>query len=119
MTIRRITDISVVDLSQDMEIEVSRPLVKSSPKMAEPYVSKFPTTSKYPWRELGIGQSFAVGKQESKIATLRSHAWKMGKKLGKKFRVIDHGEDGYEVGCIGVDAGNETSEDNAKERLWK
>ncbi len=56
--------------------------------------------SKYFWAEVPIGKSFAVPRENIKFGVLRSLASKSGKKLGKKFRVIDHGEGPYEVACL-------------------
>lgn len=71
----------------------------SSPEMGKS-APKENKTAKYPWRTMEIGTSFAVGKDEAKLGTLRSRCWKMGKKLGKKFSVVDHGDKGFEVGRV-------------------
>lgn len=55
--------------------------------------------TKYPWRELTVGTSFFVPKEEVKEATLRSLAYKTGKRLGCIFKVVRH-DTGYEVGMI-------------------
>ena len=54
---------------------------------------------KYPWAEVPTGKSFTINdKSAIKFKVLRSLASKMGKKLGRKFRVAEH--DGcYEVNC--------------------
>lgn len=59
----------------------------------------------YPWRALGVGQSFAVPKDFIKLVTLQSLAYRTGKRLGVRFRVVDHGDAGYEVARLSeVDA---------------
>lgn len=56
---------------------------------------------KYPWRTLPVGMSFIVKYGECSHKTLQNHASRMGVKLGKRFRVIDHGEAiGYEVAYV-------------------
>jgi hypothetical protein len=60
-------------------------------------------TRLYPWENTTYGKSFRVPHSEIKFSTLRSQASYWGKRLGKQFKVIDHGVDiGYEVGCIGL-----------------
>ena len=49
------------------------------------------------WKTIEIGQSFAVPLDQGKLANLRSKCWAMGKKLNKKFRVVQH-ENCYEIG---------------------
>lgn len=57
--------------------------------------------AKYPWQELRAGQSFQVSYSEIALDSLRPLASRMGKKFGKRFRVVDHGEKvGYEVACL-------------------
>lgn len=58
--------------------------------------------AKYPWRDMVPGQSFAVEQGETSLNTLRTHAYRMGKKLGKQFRVVNHGAAGIEVACVGI-----------------
>lgn len=58
---------------------------------------------KYPWRDVPLGKSFAVNKVDIKFKVLRSLASKQGKKLGRKFRVIDHSGDSYEVAHVPMD----------------
>lgn len=56
---------------------------------------------KHPWNEVELGKSFVVLHSSGKLETLRASASKWGKKLGKRFRVIDHGVGtGYEVGRV-------------------
>lgn len=52
---------------------------------------------KYPWIEVPAGQSFVVPRTNVTFAALKVMANKAGKKCGKKFVVVDHGEAGYEV----------------------
>lgn len=57
--------------------------------------------AKYPWRIMNVGTSFSVPYSEAKGPSLRSYASLMGKRTGRKFRVIDHGESiGHEVARI-------------------
>lgn len=53
----------------------------------------------FPWDTIECGQSFAVPKDEIKLLTLRPMATAKGKKLNKKFRVVEH-DDCYEVGRL-------------------
>lgn len=47
--------------------------------------------AKYPWRDVPLGKSFTINnKNDIKFKVLRSLASKMGKKLGRKFRVAEH-----------------------------
>lgn len=56
---------------------------------------------KYPFKLLEVGQSFAIPKMMVKDASLRNHASIVGRRLGRKFTVIDHGEQaGYEVARV-------------------
>lgn len=55
---------------------------------------------KYPWADVPVGMSFPVPRENIKFNVLRSLASITGKKLGKKFRAIDHGEGPYEVYCV-------------------
>lgn len=45
---------------------------------------------KYPWSELPVGQSFAVPFGNVNETTLVSLAFRAGKKLGRKFKVVEH-----------------------------
>jgi hypothetical protein len=57
--------------------------------------------TKYPWKVIPVGKSFVVPRENIKFSVLRSLASKSGKVVGKKFRVIDHGEGRpYEVACL-------------------
>ena len=58
---------------------------------------------KYPWRTIAIGESFVVPYFDAQEATLRTACYQMGKKLGKRFRLVNHGEKiGYEIGCLPI-----------------
>lgn len=58
---------------------------------------------KYPWATMSVGKSFIVPTASVKFKSIELHAYRMGKKLGKSFRVINHGaEVGYEVACVGI-----------------
>lgn len=74
----------------------------NSDRAKQPYTRKLfkPT---YPWREVPVGKSFPVAKANIKFKTLRSLASKTGKELGKRFRVIEHEGDVYEVACLPVE----------------
>jgi hypothetical protein len=74
------------------EIHASSPqaMLKKERKTFEP---------KYPWRVLTVGQSFSVQFDEMKEKTLINYAYRMGKKLKKRFRVLKH-DNCYEVACI-------------------
>lgn len=69
----------------------------SSPKFLQPK-SKY----SFPFEQLEVGQSFAVKYDEiSSLQNMRSKASIASKLLGRKFRVIDHGQSiGYEVGRL-------------------
>lgn len=55
--------------------------------------------SKYPWHQLQIGQSFEVPDSEVVVETLKSLAYRTGKRTGKRFEVAHHPElKVYEVG---------------------
>jgi hypothetical protein len=71
----------------------------SSPEAKAPYVRKV-GHPKYPWKVVPVGKSFPVPKADIKFSTLRSLASKTGSELGKRFRVIDHEGDVYEVACL-------------------
>ena len=73
----------------------------SSEKMNKKSIPK-KGQSKYdfPWDSLSVGMSFGVAKDEIKLSTLRSMASQKGKKLQCTFKVLDHGENGYEVGRL-------------------
>ena len=73
----------------------------SSPEMAAAKVPR--RNAKYPWHTMAIGESFVVPYSEAKLTTLKTACYKMGKKLGKRFMLFDHGEKtGYEIGCLPI-----------------
>ncbi len=75
---------------------MSRPVYPSSDlalKPAKPVVGIL----KYPWRTLEEGQSFLVEPNEGNWTTISTSCYKWSKKLGKKFRAVNHGEKGIEV----------------------
>ena len=74
----------------------SRPVFPSSPALTTIHVKQ----PKFPWQELKPGMSWVVKQNEVSYGTLKSMASRYGMRLGYKFRVIDHGEEGYEVGCL-------------------
>lgn len=52
------------------------------------------------WETVEVGQSFAIPLEAHvSLNNLRSKCWAMGKKLNKRFRVVQH-ETCYEVGRI-------------------
>ena len=51
------------------------------------------------WETLEIKKSFTVPLEQAKLANLRTKCWSMGKKLNKKFRVVQH-DNCYEIGRI-------------------
>ena len=55
--------------------------------------------SVYPWHTIPIGKSFTVHKKRITMGALRTLASKTSKRLGKKFRVIEH-DNVYEVGRL-------------------
>lgn len=55
---------------------------------------------KYPWKEVPLGKSFTVPRENIKFNVLRSLASRTGKEVGRKFRVIDHGQGPYEVAHV-------------------
>lgn len=64
-------------------------ILPSSPEATTEKTKK--TTHKYPWKTINVGESFLVPPTEVvKFSTLYNSASKMGKKLGKRFRVIQH-----------------------------
>lgn len=72
----------------------------SSPKAVQMRKGRQPGEKKYPWSEVPVGKSFVVQRNDIKFEVLRSLASRTGKKLGKKFRVVDHGSGPYEVACL-------------------
>lgn len=78
---------------------MSMKLYPSSEKIS---IDKRTEAGKYPWRTMAIGTSFIVASSTIKYRTLQNYASKMGKKLHRRYKVVDHGATiGYEVGCIG------------------
>lgn len=53
--------------------------------------------AKYPWRELPEGKSFHVNHEDAKYESLCVLANRTGKRLKRRFRVINHGAQGMEV----------------------
>lgn len=74
-----------------------RPVYPASSKILNNRIKKFEPDC----NALEIGQSFSVGMDEMKFATIRAQVSVIGKKLGKKFRVVLHEEHKiYEVARI-------------------
>lgn len=53
----------------------------------------------FPWDTIKVGESFKVPKNVIKFGTLKPKASIAGKKLNKKFKVVEH-FDCYEVGRL-------------------
>lgn len=57
---------------------------------------------KYPWRTMSVGTSFVVRHSEVKLSTMLSYSSLMGRRTGRKFRVVDHGMSvGIEIARVG------------------
>lgn len=55
----------------------------------------------YPFEDLEVNKCFIIKYGSIKIGSLRNKASAMGKQLGRRFTVVDHGEEGgYEVARI-------------------
>lgn len=73
-----------------------------SPKATNTNEHQFKIRYSFPFDEVPVNLSFAVARNEVKnIAVLRSIATRAGAKYNRRFKVIDHGEAGYEVFCVG------------------
>jgi hypothetical protein len=73
----------------------------SSTKAKEMKVGLVQRQAVYPWKDVPVGKSFVVPRDKIKFNVLRSLASKTGKKLGRRFVVVDHGEGApYEVAFI-------------------
>jgi hypothetical protein len=73
------------------EVTSSYKIFPSSDKASQPSTNQIGKV-KYPWTALQVGQSFQVGPEAgTRLSTLQSSCSKMGKKLGKRFRAVDHG----------------------------
>jgi len=73
-----------------------RPTFPSSAMATATKITKI-GSPKYPWSTMDVGTSFHVATGEATYATIRNSCSKMGKKFKRKFRAIDHGNDGIEV----------------------
>ncbi len=73
------------------------PIFQSSPKIKEDRRTNIKRN--FPWNTIDCGQSFAVQLNEMKFITLRAMASVKGKKLHKRFKVVQH-EEVYEVARI-------------------
>ena len=49
------------------------------------------------WETIEVDQSFFIDLDQASLINLRHKCWAMGKKLGKRFRVLQH-PNGYEIG---------------------
>jgi|Laugrespbdmm15sn_2_1035079.scaffolds.fasta_scaffold07407_1 hypothetical protein len=52
------------------------------------------------WDKVPVGKSFGLPASAGNLKKLRTQASKYGKTLGKKFRVIDWGDQGFEIGRL-------------------
>lgn len=75
---------------------MERPVYPSSDLAKAPRQPKI-GTAKYPWRSLEVGQSFLVAPNEANWITISTSCYKWSKKLERKFRAVNHGEQGIEV----------------------
>jgi len=82
------------------EPQVKYPVYASSPAAAS--LKGRVGVIKYPWKELEEGQSFLVPSGEGNWITISTACYKWSKKLGKKFRAVNHGADGIEVARLKV-----------------
>lgn len=81
-------------------------IVKSSPLMAAGVARE----GKYPWHSLNIGDSFKIPVANIKYTTLMTLAYRTGKRLNKKFKVVLHPEMGiYEVGRLADPVGGKAA----------
>lgn len=85
---------------------MERPVYPSSDLALAPKTPKI-GTAKYPWRSLEVGKSFLVAPDEANWTTISTSCYKWSKKLGRKFRAVNHGEKGIEVARLPI-AGIET-----------
>lgn len=56
-------------------------------------------TTKYPWNDLDVGQSFIVRKG-TKFTSIRVQCYNKSKELNKIFRAIEHKDGNIEVGRL-------------------
>lgn len=69
-----------------------------SPQAISTQGGQFKRKYSFPFDRVPVGKSFAIPKDQIKnVNVLRSMATRFGKSLKRKFRVIDHGENGFEV----------------------
>lgn len=86
---------------------MSRPVYPSSDLASKPKINTVGIV-KYPWRSLEEGQSFLVAPNEANWITISTSCYKWSKKLGRKFRAINHGEKGIEVARLPLSDGKLT-----------
>lgn len=71
-----------------------------SPRATGEVVGRFAKKYNFPFAEVPKGKSFSVPKEAVKnLNVLRTTASRMGKRMAKKFKVIEH-ETEYEVYCV-------------------
>lgn len=76
--------------------------LEPSEKANKTHAGRYSRRYNFPFDTVPVGMSFAVKLDMVKnINVLRATANRFGEKLNRKFRVIDHGQDGYEVFHVG------------------
>jgi hypothetical protein len=69
-----------------------------SPRALKALEGHFVKKYEFDFAGIPLGKSLPVGIDEVKnVSVLRTLANREGKKLKRKFRVIDHGQNGYEI----------------------
>lgn len=75
-------------------------LVESSDRAKQLLVGR-PSSKKYPFSDMNVGQSFFIGIDAIKETTIRAYAYTYGKKLHRKFKVVIHRDKNtYEIARI-------------------
>lgn len=64
---------------------------------AKAMLSRDTRPMKYPWTTMEVGTSFQASKAEVSHSTMVNNCYKMGRKYGKKFRVVEHDGDIMEI----------------------
>lgn len=91
-----LTSYLTLGLHMDKSATSVLPIVPSSASLTESNATK----TIYPWRSLEIGQSFGLVASEVNIETVKSLAYKTGKRLNRKFKVKKLNDDIIEVGRL-------------------
>lgn len=83
----------VKDIVRDLLKEQVRDIVKETVEIyTSSKILKVDKIIEYPWLELELGKSFAAKKSDIKEQYLRNRASVVGKKLNRKFSVVNHKE---------------------------